>query len=262
MWDGVRVPLLGPQGIFKPKVLDLPLSITTAPDGPYDDAFSSDGLLRYRYRGSDPQHRDNQGLRELFRRGMPLMYLYGVFKGKYLASWPVYIVGDNPAKLSFTVAVDEMSDRLFDERLVLDSGAEFRRRYLTTVTRVRLHQRTFRERVLHAYRHSCALCDLKHVGLLEAAHIIPDADERGEPIVSNGLSLCKIHHAAFDLNILGIRPDRVVEIRTDILHENDGPMLKHGLQEMHGRRIYVPRRLTDKPSPSALEERYAQFRAA
>ena len=31
-FDGVRVPLLGPQGIFKPAVLpEVPLSITTAP---------------------------------------------------------------------------------------------------------------------------------------------------------------------------------------------------------------------------------------
>ena len=62
--DGVRVPLLGPQGIFKPQVLhEVPLSITTAPEGPYDDAFAADGLLRYRYRGRDPNHPDNQALR-------------------------------------------------------------------------------------------------------------------------------------------------------------------------------------------------------
>jgi len=37
--DGDRVPMIGPQGIFKPRVLqEVPLSITTAPEGPYDDA--------------------------------------------------------------------------------------------------------------------------------------------------------------------------------------------------------------------------------
>ena len=30
-FEGERVPLLGPQGIFKPRLLDLPLSITTVP---------------------------------------------------------------------------------------------------------------------------------------------------------------------------------------------------------------------------------------
>ena len=50
-WQGVRVPLLGPQGIFKPAVLpDTPLSIATAPEKPgrprpYEDAVDPDGLL-------------------------------------------------------------------------------------------------------------------------------------------------------------------------------------------------------------------------
>ena len=63
--DGERVPLLGPQGIFKPRVLEaIPLSITTVPvvegeSRPYDDAFGPDGMLRYRYRGTDPSHHDH-----------------------------------------------------------------------------------------------------------------------------------------------------------------------------------------------------------
>jgi len=35
MFDGRRVPLLGPQGIFKPALCDLPLSITTLPNSPH-----------------------------------------------------------------------------------------------------------------------------------------------------------------------------------------------------------------------------------
>jgi putative restriction endonuclease len=66
-FDGQRVPLMGPQGIFKPRLCELPISITTVAvvegeDRPYDDAFGPDGLLRYRYRGTDPRHGDNVGL--------------------------------------------------------------------------------------------------------------------------------------------------------------------------------------------------------
>lgn len=58
--DGERVPLVGPQGIFEPKVLrKVPLSITTAPERPYPDTFGPDGLLRYRYRGTDRNHPHN-----------------------------------------------------------------------------------------------------------------------------------------------------------------------------------------------------------
>ena len=84
---------------------------------------------------------------------------------------------------------------------------------------------------------------------------------RGQPFVSNGLALCKIHHAAFDANILGIRPDHVVEIRMDVLREKDGPMLQHGLQELHRRRLLVvPRRRELQPNPEYLAERYERFR--
>lgn len=261
-FEGIRVPLLGPQGIFKPRILDIPLSITTAPNGPYDDSFSSDGLLQYRYRGTDPRHRDNVGLREAMNRRVPLIYLHGVVKGKYVPAWPVYIVGDDPRALTFTVAVDDRAAVSFsDVDSVQQPVAEIRRRYVTAAVRVRLHQRTFRERVLEAYKQQCALCRLRHAELLEAAHIRPDADPEGEPVVSNGLALCKLHHAAFDRNILGIRPDYVAEIRLDILEEIDGPMLRHGLQEMHGARLYVPRRREHLPDRAALESRYERFRA-
>lgn len=78
----------------------------------------------------------------------------------------------------------------------------------------------------------------------------------------NGLALCKLHHAAFDSYILGIRPDYSVEIRSDVLREADGPMLRHGLQGFQGSRILVPKADGLKPRREFLEERYALFRRA
>ena len=92
---------------------------------------------------------------------------------------------------------------------------------------------------------------------------MPDSHPRGQPWVYNGLSLCKIHHAAFDASILGIRPDLVVEIRKDVLEEEDGPMLTHGLQECHNQRLLVvPFSERLKPRREFLEERYELFREA
>jgi hypothetical protein len=73
VFDGTRVPLLGPQGIFKPAILELPLSITTVPivdgrDRPYADEIGEGGVIKYRYRGTDPAHRDNAGLRLAMQR--------------------------------------------------------------------------------------------------------------------------------------------------------------------------------------------------
>ncbi|MCC4283175.1 HNH endonuclease [Marinobacter salarius] len=262
-FHGHRVPLLGPQGIFKPKILDLPISITTAPNSPYDDSFTEDNLVRYRYRGTDPHHRDNVGLRALMMERKPLVYFHGIVPGRYVATWPAFVVGDDPKGLAVTIAVDDRA--ALSEHVVLgayDDDANSRRRYVTAAVKVRLHQRLFRERVLAAYRDQCALCRLRHTSLLEAAHITPDSSPDGEPVVKNGVSLCKLHHAAFDQNILGIRPDYVVEIRKDILEEIDGPMLRFGLQQMHGQKIIIPRRADFRPDKIALEGRYQAFREA
>lgn len=76
-FQGHRIPLVSPQGIFKPQSMELPLSITTAPNGPYDAAFASNGLLAYRYRGTNRDHPDNVGLRKAMDRQVPLIYFYG-----------------------------------------------------------------------------------------------------------------------------------------------------------------------------------------
>ena len=267
-FEGQRVPLLGPQGIFKAAILpEMPLSITTVPivEGrtrPYEDEMTQEGQLRYRYRGSDPAHRDNAGLRLAMQRRAPLVYLYGLVPGRYLPCWPVYIVGDDPSNLCFTVSIDDRMVMKKDLFATADRGDEARRQYVTRLTRQRMHQQTFRQRVLRAYREQCAICRLRHEELLDAAHILPDGHPKGEPIVSNGLALCKLHHAAYDRHVLGIRPGLIVEIRPDILEEPDGPMLRYGLQGFHGARLHVPRHQDLRPNPDFLAERYDIFRKA
>ncbi|HET7704301.1 MAG TPA: HNH endonuclease, partial [Candidatus Limnocylindrales bacterium] len=82
------------------------------------------------------------------------------------------------------------------------------------------------------------------------------------PVVSNGVALCKLHHAAFDRFFFAIRPDYRVEVRPSILAESDGPMLVVGLQQIHERRILLPRRLADLPDQERLARRYAEFQRA
>ena len=261
---GVRVPLLGPQGIFKPRVLpDAPLTITTAPNGPYDDAFGPNDLLRYRYRGTDPDHPDNRRLRFAMQERLPLVYFHGVFPGRYVAAWPVFVVGDDRGGLTFTIAVDDARHVWPSARgqAARDGMETARRQYTTAAVRQRLHQRAFRERVLDAYRHQCAFCRFRHKELLDAAHIVPDAD-KGEPRVRNGLALCKLHHAAFDRYFVGVRPDYVVQVRPDLLHEADGPTLVHGIQALHGARVTVPRNPAHQPDKHSLKIRYETFQRA
>jgi putative restriction endonuclease len=265
---GVRVPLVGPQGIFKPQLADMPLSITTSPASRYNDHFGPAGL-RYAYRGTNPQHHENVGLRRAMQGRVPLVYFHGLVPNRYLAQWPVFVVADDPARLTFTVAVDDAESLSTApswqsntaDPTVLDGGEDARRRYVTALFRRRLHQEVFRERVLRAYREQCALCRLRHVELLDAAHISGDTEPDGEPVVPNGLALCKLHHAAFDGHFLSIRPDYVVEVKRQILDEEDGPMLLHGLKEMHGHRIVVPTERRLRPDPKRLARRFELFQA-
>jgi len=106
--------------------------------------------------------------------------------------------------------------------------------------------------VLRAYQECCAICRLRHDELLEAAHILPDGHPLGEPIIPNGLALCKLHHAAFDRYLIGVTPDLEVTVRLDVLEEIDGPMLQHGLQGFQGLRIHVPRADHLKPNRDFL----------
>lgn len=270
-FQGRRVPLIGPQGIFKPGVLpEIPLTITTVPivEGtarPYDDELGPDGLLRYRYRGNDPSHRDNVGLRLAMVRQIPLIYLHGIVPGEYLPTWPVFVVRDEPDELSFFVAIEAealLRPIVPQMTIVPDAPDSASRKYASRLVRQRVHQLVFRRRVLNAYRERCAVCHLKHRELLDAAHILPDTHPKGEPVVPNGLALCKLHHAAFDSYILGVRPDLRVEIRVDILGEGDGPMLRHGLQGFQGSVLATPRSSRLRPNPDFLAERYELFKKA
>jgi putative restriction endonuclease len=267
-FSGRRIGLMSPQqGIWKPAVCELPLSIATTRGGPYSDSFdSATGRIRYSYRGSDPQHRDNVGLRTAMRDRIPLVYFHAIEPGQYLAAYPVFVVADDPVGLSFGVLVDDVSTLAGEIEApghrVAEDDSEARRAYITATVRRRLHQVAFRQRVLHAYREMCALCRLRHLELLDAAHITPDTDPEGEPHVSNGLALCKLHHAAFDSFFFTVTPEYRVEVRPSILAESDGPMLIVGLQQIHGQPIQLPTQTAQRPEQARLERRYELFRRA
>lgn len=260
---GQRIPIWNyMKGIHKPAVLGpqgAALSVQTSADSPYEDSHDPEaGHFIYKYRGNDPNHSDNVALRAAMSLQKPLIYLVAVDPGVYDAIVPVYVVGDQPERLQFSLAADQPSALL----PLSDPLTPLRREYVTRAVMVRLHQQHFRRVVLRAYKEQCAVCRIRHVELLDAAHILADKHQLGEPVVSNGLGLCKIHHSAYDSDILGVDPDARVHIRTDILEERDGPMLRHGLQELHGAALTVPRKCELKPNRDFLAERFERFLAA
>lgn len=257
---GQRFPLIDRgRGIRKPAGWHAALSIMTALGKPYADDEGADGLHRYKLRRDQRGTRENQSLRAALRDQVPLIWFYGVAPGVFNAIFPIWLTAEEPEDDQFVLALTE-SQRAVEPNSPVEESF---RRYLVAETKRRLHQPVFASQVMLAYSTRCAVCRIGHRELLDAAHIIADSDPRGLPIVRNGLALCKIHHAAYDRNILGIRPDYVIEIHHRLLDEIDGPMLRHGLQDHHAKPLMqLPQRRSELPDPTRLEERYAQFRAA
>lgn len=266
-FQGRTISLKGTQGIWTPEGFSAPISIRTTytrpgETPPYADEAGSDGLLRYAWRGTDPEHRDNRGLRKAMQEQIPLIWFLGItdqYPREFNVMAPVYLIAEEPAQHRFVLgfSADDQPLTPVSNVNVLEEPL---RRYILAQTRVRLHQPLFRSTVLRAYDNQCAVCSLKHPPLLDAAHIVPDTHERGAPSVRNGMAMCKIHHAAFDHHFLGITPDHQVQISHDLLNEVDGPMLRHGLQELHGKKLmFLPRTTLHRPDPELLDIAYQQF---
>jgi putative restriction endonuclease len=256
---GQRVPFLSPQkGIFRARVQTGPaaLSINTSSKSPYGDAELDDGYL-YAYRAGSIDQPDNRALRQAFVLQVPLVYFVATRPGWYRPLYPAYISADDPTAQHVLVSPGRMIGPLDEpEPVPLENDVE--RRYAVRETRVRLHQAVFRGRVLRAYASTCTICRLKEGRLLDAAHIAGDLEIHGEPVVPNGLSLCSIHHRAFDQQLVGVSPDYTVHVSKRLLEEEDGPMLEL-LKGFHTQAIVVPSRTAWRPDRERLAERFERF---
>lgn len=259
---GERIALVDRnKGIRKPRQFETALSILTTyrPEGsarPYDDDVGADGLPRYKWRGTDPNQADNRALREAMRRQVPLIWFWGTDVGVFKPIYPVFLIDEEPDQHQFVVATTKARRVSFED--VQDE--DIMRRYMKTEVMQRMHQPVFRARIMRAYQTRCTVCELGHASLLDAAHIVEDKNPSGIAATRNGLSLCKIHHAAYDVGILGVTPKYKIAIREDILTEIDGPLLEHGLKRLHGEELRViPSRRTERPDPDLLKIHYDLF---
>jgi putative restriction endonuclease len=241
-FEGARIPLVNPQrGIFKPSQMKYLLSIKTVFPKPggrvwYDDQrevhqqiFGSVDTIGYAFMGRDPNAADNRWLREAFENRVPIVYFLGIAPGRYQAFLPVFIAGWDAKALKAEIAFG-----LPEAQGLAPPQDEIERRYALRVVKQRLHQASFREAVMYAYGGRCAVSGLPESRLLDAAHIVADSDEMmGHAVVTNGIPLSKIHHAAFDAHLIGIDPDYRLHVSPQLLDQNDEPMLE-GLKKCRG----------------------------
>ena len=272
-FGGKQHRLIGPfTGIWKITSLsDAAIAISTAyiPDGgirPYEDGEGPDGMQRYKWRGTDPNQSDNRALRRAMERNLPMMWLVGIGyvpgtkEQLFDIRFPVYLADEEPTEHQFVVALEAGQE-------VLPQGEpqavkEIVKRYNERIVKTRYHQPIFRARVIHAYQERCAICRLPFTELLDAAHIRPDS-EGGSTKISNGMSLCKIHHGAYDADIIGISADYIIHVRESVLATFDGPTLQHSIKEMNGEELrQIPTEISSKPDRDLLAERFEKFQKA
>jgi putative restriction endonuclease len=258
-YEGRRVPFLSPQkGIFRAAAQSGPaaLSINTSSKSPYTDEETDLGFL-YAYRAGSIDQPDNQALRAAHTLGVPIAYFIATRPGWYRVLYPVYVTHDDPANRRVLVDVGRLVGPP-DEPEPAPISDEVERRYAIRDAKVRLHQGRFRGLVLPAYRERCAICRLKEVRLLDAAHITADSYSSGAASIQNGLSLCTIHHRAFDQQLMGVTPDYVVRISSRLLDDQDGPMLDL-LKQFHDADLTLPERAAHRPDKDRLAQRYEKF---
>lgn len=249
------------KGIWNPRDLMATLSILSTPDSSYPDVDLGDGLFAYAYREGSTDG-DNTKLRRAFELKLPVIWHRGFKAGsvvRYKPVFPVYIVEDDPENRRVIISLDTGDEPVDLDALTDDP--EIKKRYSVETKRRRLHQRQFRSRLLVAYQWRCAVCRLDFPPLLDGAHIIGDAESDGNPVVDNGLALCKIHHAAYDADLLGISPDYRVHISETLRDSTDsGPVITHGFHELDGHPLAVlPDQESHRPSKDRLGLRFERF---
>jgi putative restriction endonuclease len=270
VFEGVRYPLYNPRrGICKPKEMRFLLSIKTVFPKPgnrvwYDDQrevhrqiYEGDELIDYSFTGDDPDAADNRNLRIAYENQIPLIYFLGVKPALYQALAPVFVADIDRTGLRARIAFG-----LPDQASPEAPSNLIERRYALRAVKQRLHQASFREAVITAYKGRCALSGLPEPMLLDAAHIMADAHELlGQPIVQNGLLLSKTHHAAFDAHLIGIDPDYRIHVADRLMSLNDGPILE-AMKKLHGGTLRDPKREKDRADRDRLAGRFEQFKAA
>ena len=113
--------------------------------------FDGDQMVDYAFMGDNPDAADNRWLREAFENQVPIIYFLGIAPGRYQAILPAFIGGWDRSSKRAHIAFG-----LPGQNSLTPPATEIERRYALQTVKQRLHQASFREAVIGAYRGRCA----------------------------------------------------------------------------------------------------------
>lgn len=124
------------------------------------------------------------------------------------------------------------------------------RRVLVSSVRKRYRENDFRSRILSAYSDTCAFCGVQ-LRLLDASHIVPVAHESSTDNTNNGISLCSLHHRAYDNGLISFNERYEIEISSASIKRLSNDNVLGGLDGFRAslrQSILLPGNLSDYPS--------------
>ena len=268
--EGSRIALVNVQRrVCKPVSMRQLLSVKTPfPKSTariwYDDLrvvhehiYGGDQLAELRFTDAECSAEESSWLRDAAASHVPIVYFLAISPRRYLALCPAFLTDWDATALTAHVAFGLAGDS--GQTLANDPGQ--RQRALQAVKQ-RVHEASFREAVITAYKGRCALSGLPEPQMLDVARIRQDEDDLpGRPVVANGLPLAKIYLAAFDANLIGIDADLRIHVADRLMKTWEGAALEE-LKRMSNAPLKLPDRAQDRPDRDRLAIRFRAFLAA
>lgn len=214
--------------------------------------------LLIEYNNAAIREKRNQAIKEEFLEKLPEEFLFPIVFRMYHAKDEMRVqisfFEDGLGLLDMTVERYDMlpvarwNDKT--QKLELEDENEIRKKFPyknrewteKVVKKPYRRQGKFRKEVLEAYDNTCAVCGIREPKILRAAHIIP-VSRGGVDDIKNGICLCTNHEVAFDRDLIKIRPNGLIEVKSTELS---------GIFD----RILYPNKEACYPSKEYLREKY------
>ena len=254
------------NGIFKPRQMKkvvISIITTFSKTGSaniYKDYEGDDGAYYYAFEESIKGDYRNQYLINSYETESPFIYFKAVAPAVYQCIWPCYVAEIDRVKRFFKIIVGSRPKFIgVSSENDYSKPKEIQARYFVREAKTRGHQAEFREEVLKAYNRKCAITGLPEDKLLQAAHIIPDAEYSGIQTVCNGIALNYLHHKAYDAFLIGIDSDYTVHVSNALHSINDGPLLEYGVIHYDGKKIHLPKNVNSRPNQDLLNRKFEKY---
>jgi putative restriction endonuclease len=154
------------------------------------------------------------------------------------------------------VAVDVLRQMAADPLQVdINQIPQARRKVMVTTLQL-LRDRRFGERVLGAYGHRCAFCEVQ-LRLLDAAHILPVKHPDSNDLVTNGIALCALHHRAYDAALVTFDEGYAIHISKALMKDLTASGRTGGLSGFRSAlqpTLRLPKAVANRPSTEMVRK--------